>query len=203
VIDENREKGWHSRGYHPHFDKSGIIQTVTFRLADSLPQEVLKRLEQDLKYKNTKANREYIEECLNKGYGECQLKKKECAEIVENLILSGNNRIYELISWIVMPNHVHVIIKIKQGNSLSNIVKKWKGRSAFEINKMVGRSGSFWQRDYFDRYIRDERHLLAAIEYVHMNPVKSGLASNPEDWEFSSVLKNKTYIDEIKHNYTD
>lgn len=203
MIKKNKEKGWHSRGYHPHFDKSEIIQTITFRLVDSLPQEVLKRLEQDLKYKNSNANREYIEECLNKGYGECLLKRKECAEIVENLLLSGNNLNYETISWIIMPNHVHAIIKMKQGNSLSNIVKIWKGRSAFEINKMLGHRGSFWQRDYFDRYIRNERHLLAAIDYVHMNPVKAGLVNKSEDWEFSSVLKNKSCIDEIRREYAD
>jgi REP element-mobilizing transposase RayT len=56
-----------------------------------------------------------------------------------------------------------------------------------EANQILGRTGQFGFREYFDRYIRDERHFANAVQYIHENPVKAGLVENPEDWPFSSA----------------
>jgi len=62
-----------------------------------------------------------------------------------------------------------------------------KGYTALMINRRMGRQGSFWQREYFDRVVRDETHFRNAVEYIHNNPVKAQLVSKPEDWSFSSA----------------
>lgn len=84
-------------------------------------------------------------------------------------------------------NHVHTLIEPLEGNPLARIVHSWKSYTAKEANRILGRAGRFWSPEYFDRYIRDERHLVNAISYIHHNPVKAGLAEQPEDWPFSSA----------------
>jgi len=96
---------WRSRGYLPHRERIGLLQSITFRLADSLPQEKLRELE--------------------------------------------------------MVKHAEL------------------GLSA----------SRFWMHDYWDRYIRDEQHLLFVIDYIHNNPVKAGLCLKETDWLWSSAYK--------------
>ena len=86
-----------------------------------------------------------------------------------------------------MPNHVHVVIEMLGAHSLSDIVRSWKTFSARLANAQLGRSGPFWHADYFDRYMRDERHFRQTLEYVENNPVKAGLARVPADWAWSSA----------------
>jgi putative DNA methylase len=86
-----------------------------------------------------------------------------------------------------MPNHVHVLITPLNGNSLSPIVHSWKSFTAKEANKRLGRSGTFWQEEYFDRAIRDESHFRGAVEYIEYSPVRAGLIERPENWELSSA----------------
>jgi REP element-mobilizing transposase RayT len=110
---------------------------------------------------------------------------------------------YDLIAWVVMPNHVHVLIRAYSGVPLAKIVQSWKSYSAREIQALAGAPlgapstssanlppptpTSIWQRDYWDRYIRDEKHFAAVVEYIHQNPVKAGLVRRPEDWAWSSA----------------
>jgi putative DNA methylase len=83
-----------------------------------------------------------------------------------------------------MPNHVHVLIEM-MGESLSKIVHSWKSYTAHQANKLLGRNGVFWGPDYFDRYIRDEKHLNATVEYILRNPVMAGLVDDPEEWPWA------------------
>jgi REP element-mobilizing transposase RayT len=94
---------------------------------------------------------------------------------------------YRLLAWVVMPNHVHVVIETRAEYPLSDVLQSWKSFTAKKANSLLGRTGSFWQPEYFDRAIRDERHLLAAIAYIHGNPVKAGLVRRAEDWPYSSA----------------
>jgi hypothetical protein len=75
------------------------------------------------------------------------------------------------------------------GHSLGAVVRGWKSFTANRANKALGRSGPFWHRDYFDRFIRDEGHLSRTIEYVENNPVKAGLTSSAIDWQWSSARR--------------
>jgi putative transposase len=174
-------KGWHSRGYLPHFDSAEAIQFVTFRLADSLPRAVAEALA------SQSDGLAATDQKLDDGLGACWLKKPEIADVVENALLHFDGERYRALSWCVMPNHVHVVIDVLDGNSLGAIVHSWKSFSAKEANRLLARSGSFWHRDYFDRFIRDEGHYQRTVEYVENNPVKAGLAAAASDWSWSSA----------------
>ena len=86
-----------------------------------------------------------------------------------------------------MPNHVHVLCKLAEASSLGAVIRSWKGASAIDINRLLGRSGRLWMADYFDRFIRDPDHFHDCRAYIRNNPVKAGLCQNPEDWPFSSA----------------
>jgi REP element-mobilizing transposase RayT len=90
-----------------------------------------------------------------------------------------------------MPNHVHWLVETVEGNDLGRVMQSVKGCPAREINRLLGRSGSFWQREYFDRAVRDPEHLRRAVEYIHNNPVKARLVSTAEQWRWSSAWHNR------------
>ena len=182
-------KGWHSRGYLPHMDSPGLLQAITFRLDDSLPREVLDRIAQD--EKTASRRRSSVEAVLDTGHGKCWLQRHETAELVENALLHFDGQRYRLIAWCIMPNHVHVLIEVLEGHPLAEVVHSWKSFTAKVIDRHLGCSGEFWQREYFDRYIRDDRHLQVAIEYIENNPVGAGLVPEAEGWRFSSASQRK------------
>jgi REP element-mobilizing transposase RayT len=173
-------KGWHSRGYLPHFDSPETVQFVTFRLADSLPRAVaaaLARMPDNLAETDGR---------LDSGLGECWLGRPAIAQVVEDAIMYFDAQRYRLLAWCIMPNHVHVVVEPIEGNPIGPIIRSWKSFSASQANLILGRSGAFWHRDYFDRFIRDEGHLVRTIEYVENNPVKAGLAATCLEWSWSS-----------------
>ena len=185
-------KGWRSRGYLPHFDQPGLIQAITFRLADSLPVHVVAALAEELDEGTSAEKRARVEMYLNAGYGACYLRDPRVGQLVENAFLYFDGVRYRLIAWVVMPNHVHILIEIIEGYPMDTIVHSWKSYTANEANKILGRKGRFWYPDYYDRFIRDERHFNNAVRYIHENPVKAGLVGNPEGWLFSSARYWKT-----------
>ncbi len=168
-------KGWYNHGNLPHFDQGCIFQVVTYRLADSLPQECLKTLQVELESHDSESmeadRRKEIEELLDRGHGSCVLKNKNCAEIVEENWQHFNEVRYKLIAYVIMPNHVHVLINAYPGFELGRIVKSWKSYSSSRINELTGKDGNsrLWQRGYWDRYIRDEKHFYKTIEYIKKN----------------------------------
>lgn len=184
---------WHSRGYLPHFDKREILQFITFRLADSLPQTVLAKWRIELeKDELTDVDfRRRIEFYLDQNYGSSVLKNKKIASIVQETLLKFDGEKYKLIAWVIMPNHVHLLIKVLGENSLSVIMHSIKSFTAHEANKILNKKGRFWSKEYFDRFIRDEKHFIQTVRYIEMNPVKAKLCQKPYDWEFSSAFYNK------------
>jgi REP element-mobilizing transposase RayT len=104
----------------------------------------------------------------------------------ETLLIFDGER-YRLLAWVVMPNHVHVLVQLDQQHPLPKVLHSWKSYVANQANKILGRSGPFWQREYFDRFIRNEDHYRNAVRYIEDNPVKAGLVMLPEDWRFSSA----------------
>jgi len=184
-------KGWHSRGYLPHFDGGDVPQLVTSRLADSFPQKRLLLWRDELVHLSEQAaNRERmkrIEEYLDTGAGSAYLRDERIAQIVEQNMLYFDNDRYRIHAWVVMPNHVHVLLTPCGGYSLSSIVHSWKSFTAKAANRILQRTGEFWQPDYFDRYIRDERHFAAAVAYVEGNPTRAGLCKRNDEWSFSSA----------------
>lgn len=178
-------KGWFSRGYLPHFDAPGLVQEITFRLGDALPTDVVQALAEEALEGTKKWAR--MEEYLDAGYGSCYLRTPRIARLVEEALFHFDSQRYRLIAWVVMPNHVHVMIEIFEGWPLDKILHSWKSYTATEANKILQRKGRFWFREYFDRYIRDEQHFANAVHYIHENPVQAGLVERAEDWLYSSA----------------
>jgi REP element-mobilizing transposase RayT len=185
-------KGIHSRGYLPHWDFCKSLQAVTFRLADSVPAHVINQWKLELADETDKASRELelhrrIARFEDTGHGEAILREPELAEVVQAKLVARHPECYRLIEWCIMPNHVHVLFKLAQRQSLGEVVRAWKGGSATEINRRLNRSGRLWMMDYYDRFIRDQQHLDNCRVYIRNNPVKAGLCEHPQDWPFSSA----------------
>ena len=110
-------KGWHSRGYLPHFDSQDVVQFVTFRLVDSLPQEAVVKLRGAARPESLR------DELLDQGWGACWLRSDSIARIVEDAFLVFDGERYRLHAWTIMPNHVHVLFTVLPGKSLSAAAK--------------------------------------------------------------------------------
>ena len=180
---------------------------------DALAQlkEELKSLPEDAR---DTARRQQIESWLDAGHGSCVLRHSEAASCVMDTWQHFDGVRYEFIAGVVMPNHCHVLIRVFEGAMLGKIVQSWKSYTGRRITKMMeecragarrsqerrsqeppskekhsqeGHSRGIWMREYWDRFIRDEKHFANAIEYIHNNPVKAGLVKNAEDWYWSSV----------------
>ena len=121
------------------------------------------------------------------GYGSCVLKDDNVAQIVHDAIFFYNNKKYNVISWCIMPNHVHVLIELIENVSLSNILHSWRSFSSNEINKILNRTGRLWMPEYFDRFIRDNEHFNNVVNYIHNNPVKAGLVDDPTKYKWNSA----------------
>lgn len=194
--NNNEPRGWYSRGYLPRFDPGALrTQFVTIRLYDSLPQSVLARFNEELRLRD-KANidRERLilmEEYLDRGYGQCFLRERQVAEIVRDSLLKFVGLRYLLFAWVIMPNHIHLLLRPKPGFKLEKIIHSFKSFTAQESNKVLGREGKFWMREAFDRYIRDSDHFDRAFRYIENNPVKAGFCASPEEWEFSSAWERR------------
>ena len=180
---------WRSRGYLPHFDGEQIPQFITFRLAGTLPKTVLdsyrRKLEQRLI--SEIEFHELVDVYLDRNTGAAYLGSATVASIVEENLLHFDDVKYKLHAWVVMPNHGHVMLTPKSSNSLSSIMHSMKSYTANRANELLSRSGPFWAREYFDRYIRNGQHFANTIAYIHNNPVKARLCSDPFDWPFSSA----------------
>ena len=187
-------RGWHSRGYLPHFDGGDSTQSVSIRLWDSLPREVLERiregLEEEMLRDPVKAairKSHLIEKCLDRGFGSCLLRLAEVAAVVEDALLFFDGERYQMHAWCVMPNHVHALFTPDSTVSMSVVLHSWKSFTTHRINAKLGRRGTLWQEDYFDRFIRNQEHFENALDYIHANPVRAGLCARPQDWQFTSA----------------
>jgi 5-methyltetrahydrofolate--homocysteine methyltransferase len=189
-------------GSLPHWYRDGATYAVTFRLEDSFPKSVLvtyakekeelklrislaekegdESLAKDLRKALDKLYRERIENVLDAGLGESWMKDARIAEIVAGAITHFAGERYDLGAWCVMPNHVHMILAPKEGESLAEILHSIKRFSAREANKILGREGSFWQKESYDHIIRDGEEFAAQTRYVLGNPEAAGLVN----WEF-------------------
>ena len=181
----------HNRGHLPHWETDDATYFVTFRLADSLPQSVLERIESerqsivqtakqlqrdlnaDERKRIQQLSTKTIEQYLDNGVGGCHLRNPAIAdEVAETLLLFDNKR-YRLFAWCLMPNHVHVVLRLFPGQVLATVVHSWKSFTSKQANKILGRGGRFWQREHYDHLIRDQSE--RALQYVADNPVKAGL----------------------------
>ncbi len=190
---QSEHRGWHSRGYLPHFDSQELVQMVTFRLADSLPREKIETWKADPRCKNERILRNVIENYLDKGYGSCFLRGLDAAKKVENALLHFDGVRYRMLSWCIMPNHVHTLFEVMQ-IPLSEILHSWKSFTGHQLKRNAAFGTEVWQADYFDRFIRNETHLMRAVHYIEQNPVKAKLCNSAPEWRFSSAFRRSAGV---------
>ncbi len=116
------------------------------------------------------------------------LRDERIAKIAADALLFHAEKKYKLIAWIVMPNHIHFLAVPFKDIELAEITHSIKSYTAKEANKVLNRTGKFWQRESFDRYIRNYEHFIKTIDYIENNPVKAALCENYTDWKFSNAF---------------
>jgi REP element-mobilizing transposase RayT len=187
-----------TRGRLPHWEKDSATYFITFRLADSLPKSVLDRitsereaivktanqlhrdLSSDERRKIQRLSSPIVEKFLDSGAGACHLRNPTIAEELANTLCHFDDQRYRLFAWCVMPNHVHVVARLLPGQALAAVVHSWKSFTAKRANTILGKQGTFWQREYYDHLIRNENEFERAMNYVADNPAKANL----KDWKW-------------------
>jgi len=158
----------------PHIDMNEYYQFITFRTADSTDSFLLSLAAQG------KPNREkqmVIDEYLDASQKGAYLYG-DVLRFLFDFIRSKDGVLCELVCFAVMPNHVHLLIKPLQ--KLAVVMQRLKGASAKGINDLMGRRGSFWEKDYYDKAIRDEHHFRVVYQYIKNNPLKLNVNSTPK-----------------------
>jgi REP element-mobilizing transposase RayT len=188
-----------------HWEQRDATYFVTFRLGDSIPKDVLDQwvgerdewLKRHPPPRTDAMEKEFytrfpskIEQWLDAAYGTCILKSAVVRVHVEETLRCFDGLQYFLYSWVVMPNHAHILFGLSPENSLGKVVGAWKGVSARRINALSNTTGALWQKDYFDRMIRDEAHFWRCAHYMRNNPSKVAVPSS-EYTLFESELVKK------------
>lgn len=170
---------FHSR--LPHSNRINAAHFITWRLAGALPTFVSAT--------NDSSNFVKQDRLLdNNPAGPRWLLRNDIAASVRDTLLRGEkDGEYQLGSWVLMPNHVHVII-LPHGE-LARAIQAIKARTAKQANFILGRNGQpFWATDYFDRCIRDRHEEQKIRLYIEQNPVNAGLCERAELWPWSSAF---------------
>jgi len=144
----------------PHWELPGSTYFVTFRVAPVLGQPL---------WNPTSPN-------------------DSLGSIVEQTLWFSHGERYGMDAYVVMPDHVHVLLKPLDGASLAKVMQGIKGFSARALHALLGRRGAFWQAESFDHVIRNEADWLDKVSYIHDNPVVDGLVERAEDFPFSSLV---------------
>ena len=118
---------------------------------------------------------------IDAGYGSCILRQPNCADIVTQTLRYFDGQRLVMISSVVMPNHAHALFVQNAEWPLEKVLRSWKSFTSRKINSLLHREGSLWQRDYFDRLVRDERDFANCVRYIRRNPAKARL----HDGEYS------------------
>ncbi len=131
--------------------------------------------------------RKQLEAYLDRGRGECWLRRPDIAALCENAFRHFDGGRYQLKAWCLMPNHVHVLVSVTTV-PMSEFVQSWKGFTGRRAKQMIGHAERpFWADDYWDTFMRDEAHESQTVRYIEDNPVKAGLMLNPKEWPWSSA----------------
>jgi len=199
-----------SRRNLPHWQQEGATYFVTFRLADAVPASLASQWRDELQNwrrfhpdpLDDEARKEYRrrflqvrEDWLDQGHGSCLLQESKTAMIVAEALRHFDSQSYYLDTFVVMPNHVHALVQPLSGHSLKDILRSWKSYSARQINKTLGRSGSVWMEESFDRIVRDWDSLVQCRQYIARNPEKARLSAGEVVLSMRERLQHERNID--------
>jgi len=193
----------------PHIHLDGCPLFITFRLADTLPANIISDLkaqreqqtqasmdaQSEIKEQNFIHYDEWLDKCTS---GPRWPENEEVVLTVNKKILEMSNNRYRLFAYCIMSNHVHLLIEnlvretaVHQGKSsnypITETLRLLKGSTARYCNQILGRSGQFWHHESYDHIVRSEKELEKTIRYIINNPVKAGLVQNWKDWKYSYV----------------
>jgi putative transposase len=191
------------RGRRTHWVAEHAIYSLTFNLHDAVPEPLRRRIELEgeaqlerIRRINGSVSRAdaqsvkeltraKIERALDHGYGEALLRDPQIADMVASTISHFDEDRYTLLSWCVMPTHVHVVAHLR--TPVDRLIHSWKTFTGRTANELLDRDGPFWQAGYYDTCIRDSNHLYNTIEYVANNPAAAGLGN----WPFVRVYSER------------
>jgi putative transposase len=185
--------------YLPHYQPPGATIFITFRLTGSLPMKVLKQLAAETVLQETGLSK--IQDEIKRNHAASNIRKQffvkwdaeldsgrrgpqwlaepEIARLVCDAMHFNDGKQYELLAYCIMPNHVHMVCTPSRSNDvfvpLAKILQSLKGFTAREANKILERTGDFWQHESYDHVVRDNKELERIVFYVIKNPVKAGL----------------------------
>lgn len=209
----------------PHIQPLGAAFFVTFRLIGSVPKVEFQKLKKSYADKFQKLNTIKEPKIRNQGIyqlrqdyfvahekllesikeGPHYLKKSEVANIIASEIHKFDKKLYQLICFTIMSNHVHLIIDTALNGEdksdintdlykpLNVIMKRIKGSTAVKTNRILRRSGQFWDRESFDIYVRNEKMLTNVINYTINNPVKAGLVKEWTEWPYTYLAPSLSF----------
>ena len=174
----------------PHWEQPGCTYFTSWRLADSIAREQREILREErsewLKHhpKPWSINEynqyhryftERIEQWLDSGHGSCVLKEPPLGQEVSDSLHHFDQERYVLDEYVIMPNHVHVLVKPGPGHDLGDLLQSWRSYTALQINRKLGQSGQLWMDEPFDHAVRSWEQLCYFRSYIKNNPMKAGL----------------------------
>ncbi len=186
----------------PHWEQTDKTYFITFRTADSMPEEIIgqwceerdgwlrrhgieprregwhiafERLSPAVRYQYHAEFSERFHQLLDGGHGECPFRRPELADMVARSLLHFDGQRYFMGDFVVMPNHVHLLVQFSGAKMLKRQCRSWKKYTAGEINKKLGRQGHFWQAESYDHLVRSPEEFWHYREYIADNPKKARL----------------------------
>lgn len=197
--------------YHrklPHIQPAEATFFVTFRLAGSMPVEMIRQLREnhallergiltqndltekerrELIYAEQKrlfaATDEFLDTNPNGPYW---LREQAEAEVVAEAMRFYDQKHYDLLSYCIMPNHVHMMITLlPDAPLLFKIMQNLKRYTALHANKLLNRTGAFWEEESYDHLVRSKEELYRVLNYILRNPVKAGFVQDWQEWPFT------------------
>ena len=204
-IDPTQPIEKHHATFLPHWTQQGGVYAITFRLANSIPSDVLEsyrrdraQLENDLAcaklFPDPTASQHQLADLTNKlallyessigaaldaGTGPCHLRDERVATLVLDALRHFDGQRYRLLAWCIMPNHVHLIIQPLEGRPLAEILHSIKSFTGTASNQLLGMAGAFWHKEYYDHLIRDGGDYRDQLRYVLQNPENARLVNWP------------------------
>ena len=121
--------------------------------------------------------------------GKTEMVEGDFQLLAEALREAHQRQGFRLTAWVFLPDHWHAIIYPPHPLTVSQAMKAVKLSSMILINRRRGETAELWQGRFFDRALRTVKEYNKRVEYIHLNPVRRGLVSNPQDWRWSSVLE--------------
>ncbi|MBI2428109.1 MAG: transposase [Ignavibacteriales bacterium] len=190
----------------PHIQPHTATFFITFRLINSLSKSIVDQLKEEYvqeqklltqqlasegkivtKYDVQKKYFVRFDEFLDKNsQNNAWLKDERIADLVSDAIRYRDGIVYELICFTIMPNHVHMLISLLDSSkTLMQVLHSLKRFTAREANRILHRTGAFWQNESYDHIVRNGAELERIVYYIINNPVKAGLIDIPQKWKWT------------------